>query len=182
MGSPSTRATARVIRPSSRTASRSSEGSSRRTTFPCQAAAVVCRHTLEHVHHVAEFLREVRAGLERTEGGIALFEVPDAWRVLEEGAFWDLYYEHCSYFTPGSLARAFRSAGLAPMRLERTFDDQYLFITATAEKGAPPEPLPGERPRTRSSRLRNASSGRSTRCSASGETGFARRANAEPGP
>ena len=111
---------------------------------PCQAAAVVCRHTLEHVHHVAEFLREVRAGLERTEGGIALFEVPDAWRVLEEGAFWDLYYEHCSYFTPGSLARAFRSAGLAPMRLERTFDDQYLFITATAEKGEPPEPLPEE--------------------------------------
>ncbi len=111
---------------------------------PSQAAAVVCRHTLEHVHHVAEFLREVRAALERTEGGIALFEVPDAWRVLEEGAFWDLYYEHCSYFTPGSLARAFRSAGLAPMRLERTFDDQYLFITATAGKGKPPEPLPEE--------------------------------------
>ena len=33
-------------------------------------------------------------------------------RVLEEGAFWDIYYEHCSYFTLGSHARLFRRAGL----------------------------------------------------------------------
>ena len=64
--------------------------------------------------------------------------------MLEEGAFWDLYYEHCSYFTPGSLARAFRTAGLAPSRLERTFDGQYLFITAMAGHGEPSEPLPAE--------------------------------------
>jgi hypothetical protein len=37
------------------------------------------------------------------------FETPDAKRVLAEGAFWDIYYEHCSYFsperTPGCFAR-----------------------------------------------------------------------------
>ena len=111
---------------------------------PPDAGAIVCRHTLEHVHDVAAFLREVRAGLDRTSGAVALFEVPDTRRVLEEGAFWDLYYEHCSYFTPGSLARAFRTAGLAPSRLERTFDDQYLFITAATGHGEPSEPLPEE--------------------------------------
>jgi len=111
---------------------------------PPDAGAIVCRHTLEHVHDIATFLREVRAGLERTSGAIALFEVPDTRRVLEEGAFWDLYYEHCSYFTSGSLARAFRTAGLAPSRLERNFDGQYLFITATARPGEPSEPLPDE--------------------------------------
>ena len=111
---------------------------------PLDAGAIVCRHILEHVHDVAAFLREVRAGLGRTAGAVALFEVPDTRRVLEEGAFWDLYYEHCSYFTLGSLARAFRTAGLAPSRLERTFDDQYLFITAVTGHGEPSEPLPEE--------------------------------------
>ncbi len=24
-------------------------------------------------------------------------------RILDEGAFWDLQYEHCSYFTPATL-------------------------------------------------------------------------------
>src|SRR3712207_6943984 len=32
---------------------------------------------------------------------VVAIEVPDTLRVLTEGAFWDLYYEHCSYFTPG---------------------------------------------------------------------------------
>ncbi len=40
---------------------------------------------------------------------VVLFELPDVRRVLEEVAFWDVYYEHCSYFSAGSLARLFRS-------------------------------------------------------------------------
>jgi len=111
---------------------------------PPDTGSIVCRHTLEHVHDVAGFLREVRAAREQASGAVVLFEVPDTRRVLEEGAFWDLYYEHCSYFTAGSLARAFRSAGIAPSRLERTFDDQYLFITAAAGHDEPSEPLPEE--------------------------------------
>jgi C-methyltransferase C-terminal domain len=97
---------------------------------PADVAAVVCRHTLEHVHDVATFLRAVRLGIERAGDPVVVFEVPDTWRVLRETAFWDLFYEHCSYFTAGSLARAFRAAGFAPERLERTFDDQYLVLTA----------------------------------------------------
>ena len=58
------------------------------------------------------------------------FEVPDTDRVLGEGAFWDIYYEHCSYFTPGSMARAFRAAGFAITRLERDYGDQYLLLEA----------------------------------------------------
>jgi SAM-dependent methyltransferase len=111
---------------------------------PAGAGAVVCRHTLEHVHDVATFLHEVRIGLDRMSNGVALFEVPDSWRVLDEGAFWDLYYEHCSYFTPGSLARAFRTAGLEPTQLEKTFDDQYLLIAATTAHRRPTETLPAE--------------------------------------
>src|SRR5262249_10284459 len=67
--------------------------------------AVICRHTLEHIHPVAEFMRIIRGSLEGRPDTVVLFELPDALRVLRECAFWDIYYEHCSYFTPGSLAR-----------------------------------------------------------------------------
>ena len=112
---------------------------------PQGVAAVLCRHTLEHVHDVATFLRAVRLGLERAASDAAVvFEVPDTLRVLRETAFWDLFYEHCSYFTPGSLARAFRRAGLVPERLELTFDDQYVVVTARAGRPGEGDLLPLE--------------------------------------
>jgi hypothetical protein len=51
-------------------------------------------------------------------------------RVLREGAFWDIYYEHCSYFTAGSLARLFRASGFEIDDLYLDYDGQYLIITA----------------------------------------------------
>jgi SAM-dependent methyltransferase len=113
---------------------------------PVNAALVVCRHTLEHVHDVAAFLLAVRSGLERAPRAVVVFEVPDTLRILRETAFWDLFYEHCSYFTPGSLARAFRAAGLVPERLERTFEDQYLVLTARAGRRREGAALASEEP------------------------------------
>lgn len=111
---------------------------------PEGAGALLCRHTLEHVHDVGGFLAAVRAGLERARDAVVVLEVPDTDRVLRETAFWDLFYEHCSYFTAGSLARSFRRAGLVPTRLERTFDDQYLLVTASAGRPDEGAPLPLE--------------------------------------
>jgi hypothetical protein len=111
---------------------------------PEGVAAILCRHTLEHVHDVSAFLGDVRLGLERAPDAVVVFEVPDTLRVLRETAFWDLFYEHCTYFTPGSLARAFRSAGLTPVSLERTFDDQYLVLTARGGQPREGMPLPAE--------------------------------------
>ena len=42
---------------------------------------------------------------------VVVFEIPDNTRVLQEQAFEDIYYEHCSYFSPGTLARLFRDSG-----------------------------------------------------------------------
>ncbi|HEV8098893.1 MAG TPA: class I SAM-dependent methyltransferase, partial [Gaiellaceae bacterium] len=100
--------------------------------------AIVCRHTLEHIQPVGDFVRGLRASL-------LLFELPDVLRVLREGAFWDLYYEHASYFSPGSLARLFRSAGHEVLELELTYDDQYILIEARPGEGGrlPLEEPPG---------------------------------------
>jgi hypothetical protein len=94
------------------------------------ADAVVCRHTLEHIAPVHEFLSMVRRNIgDRTET-IVLFELPDVARVLEEVAFWDTYYEHCSYFSAGSLARLFRRCDFEVLDISLAYDDQYLLLEA----------------------------------------------------
>ncbi|HLR96221.1 MAG TPA: class I SAM-dependent methyltransferase [Jiangellaceae bacterium] len=113
------------------------------------ADAVVCRHTLEHIAPVGEWMRTVRAAIGDRSGTVVLFELPDTKRVLETGAFWDVYYEHCSYFTAGSLARLFRRTGFEVLDVRRAYDDQYLLIEArpsssTVGASAPGEPFPIE--------------------------------------
>jgi SAM-dependent methyltransferase len=95
-----------------------------------EADAVVCRHTLEHIAPVGAWLRSVRTAIGPRTETVVLFELPDMLRVLREGAFWDVYYEHCSYFSAGSLAALFRRSGFEPLDLRRTYDGQYLVIEA----------------------------------------------------
>ncbi|NET57875.1 MAG: methyltransferase domain-containing protein [Symploca sp. SIO2E6] len=91
---------------------------------------ICCRHTLEHIYPTAEFVQTVRDSIgDRTDTAV-FFEIPDMTRVLKDIAFEDIYYEHCSYFTPGSLARLFRSCGFEVTDLYRAYDEQYLLIEA----------------------------------------------------
>ncbi len=96
------------------------------THIPCDV--IMCRHTLEHIHNTGEFLSMIRRTIGDRKDMLVLFELPDVTRILREGAFWDIYYEHCSYFSPGSLARLFRQAGFELLELERDYADQYLLI------------------------------------------------------
>ncbi len=108
---------------------------------------VCCRHTLEHIPDVADFIRLIRRNLGDRRAVPLLFELPDVERVLLECAFWDIYYEHCSYFTPGSLARLFRHGGFAVDALWKAYDDQYLMLEARPDggvAGAAVAPLPLE--------------------------------------
>jgi SAM-dependent methyltransferase len=100
-----------------------------------RADAVICRHTLEHIGPVGELLTTVAKSLVHRPDTPVLFELPDVLRVLREVAFWDIYYEHCSYFTPGSLARAYRHAGLEVLDLALDYDDQYILIEGRPARG-----------------------------------------------
>jgi Methyltransferase domain/C-methyltransferase C-terminal domain len=100
------------------------------------ADALCCRHTLEHVHDTRGFLRLLRQSLGSHTAPVIFFEVPEIKRILEVGAFWDIYYEHCSYFSPGSLARLFRSAGFEVLDLRLDYQGQYLLIEAKPSPGA----------------------------------------------
>jgi hypothetical protein len=96
--------------------------------LPCDF--LCCRHTLEHIHQTREFVGLVRRVLGDRRNALVFFEVPAIERVLQEGAFWDIYYEHCSYFSVGSLGRVFRANGFRPLDMVRGFDEQYVLLFA----------------------------------------------------
>lgn len=93
------------------------------------ADLVICRHTLEHIPNVGAFLRTLHDVV--APGDVPVFfELPETLRVLRDAAYWDMYFEHCSYFTPGSLARAFEGADFAVTDVRVGYDDQYLMLEA----------------------------------------------------
>jgi SAM-dependent methyltransferase len=100
-----------------------------------RADLVCCKMTLEHIRDAAAFVGMVRKSLNRPGGTMVFFQVPDVLRVLEEVAFWDIYYEHCSYFSMGSLERLFRRVGFDVLNVSREYDNQYLTIEARVANG-----------------------------------------------
>lgn len=94
-----------------------------------QADFVCCKMTLEHIHRPLEFIESLKPALKGQKNPIVFFMVPDAGLLLRQAAFWDVYYEHCSYFTDRSLARLFRGAGFEIVDLEREYEGQYLSIS-----------------------------------------------------
>ncbi len=89
---------------------------------------VCCRHVLEHIADPCGFLRELRRGFgDRTEA-VLYFEVPNALFTLKDMGIWDLIYEHCAYFTLGSLTQAVVSSGFDVVNMGETFGGQFIFV------------------------------------------------------
>lgn len=107
---------------------------------------VCCKMTLEHIGETHRFVGAVRRVASAECGTVVFFQVPDVRRIFGETAFWDIYYEHCSYFSPPSLAYLFRHAGFEVLGTSTGYDDQYLMIDARAAiDGTGAAPTAGER-------------------------------------
>jgi C-methyltransferase C-terminal domain/Methyltransferase domain len=106
-------------------------------------AAVVMRHVLEHVDDPVALLTGLREALAPHPEVPVLVEVPDATRIMTEGAFWDVYYEHCAYLTAATARTLFESCGFAVRRLSSAYDSQYLLVEATASGTPGPARMPG---------------------------------------
>lgn len=103
-----------------------------------------CKMTLEHVHETADFVSTVRRAIGDALDTVVFFQVPNLDYVLRDVAFWDVYYEHCSYFSPGALARLFRRCGFEVQTLNTAYDDQYLMIEAVPATAHSSPPLAEE--------------------------------------
>jgi SAM-dependent methyltransferase len=117
------------------------------TTVQPAAALVCCKMTLEHIFETQRFVRAVRQIATPERGTIVFFQVPDVRRILAEGAFWDVFYEHCAYFSPTSLTHLFRNTGFEVLDVSTGFDDQYFTIEArpsTKQAASFPKPVGGE--------------------------------------
>lgn len=94
------------------------------------ADLLVCRHTLEHVPDPARFVRTLRQGAADAREPLLLVEVPGTERIVREHAFWDVYYEHCTYLTEVTLRDLLRREGFDQVRTWTAFGDQYVLAEA----------------------------------------------------
>lgn len=67
-----------------------------------RARAIFCRHTIEHVPNVVDFVAGLRLAAE-PDGCLLVLEVPDSSVIAEEMNFFELWDEHIYYFTEGNL-------------------------------------------------------------------------------
>lgn len=106
-----------------------------------RADFICCKMTLEHIPDTANFMQTVRRSIGERLDSVVFFQIPNALYVLRDIAFWDLYYEHCSYFSPASLKALFRASGFDVLSTWTDYDDQYLMIEARPAQHAPHEPV-----------------------------------------
>ncbi len=104
---------------------------------------VACKMTLEHIPETYDFVRTVRKSIGERFETVVFFQVPDVERVLSDFGFWDIYYEHCSYFNAGALDYVFRKAGFNVLEKAVEYGGQYLMIESlpaeinSSETGTP---------------------------------------------
>ncbi len=87
------------------------------------ADLIILRHTLEHILYPLQFLQAI-ANAAKSCAKIFI-EVPSFEWIENKRAFWDIFYEHCNYFTVESLASLFHNSEQGLL-----FNDQYMYLVA----------------------------------------------------
>ena len=91
--------------------------------YNLQADLIVLRHTLEHIGNPHVFLQEIAKA--NNYNGYIFIEVPTFKWIVEKKAFWDIFYEHCNYFTEETLGLMFDNALTGKL-----FGNQYIYCYA----------------------------------------------------
>jgi SAM-dependent methyltransferase len=85
---------------------------------------VILRHVLEHIPDPWPFLSQL---VSKCQPGTKIYiEVPSFEWIVENNAFYDVFYEHVNYFTLDVLRRAFSNV----IESGKLFGGQYLYLVA----------------------------------------------------
>jgi len=84
---------------------------------------IIMRHILEHVQNPLDFLHKIANSVNYK--GIVFIEVPNFEWIIQKRAFWDIFYEHCNYFTFESLGNLFDKSEQGHL-----FNRQYMYLLA----------------------------------------------------
>ncbi len=95
---------------------------------------------LEHIPDPLAFLRQLRL-CDALQQAAFYFEVPDARYTLQHEGYWDILYEHRSYYTDVSLSALFREAGFRVVGTRTAFAGQFLQLEAIPHLGEPPSDI-----------------------------------------
>lgn len=85
------------------------------------ADIIILRHTLEHIPNVLDFLNQI-AEANNFRGKIFI-EVPTFDWIMKKQSFWDIFYEHCNYFTEETLGQMFETFQTGAL-----FGGQYIYL------------------------------------------------------
>ena len=119
------------------TVSFSSELFDSRSEIP-PADLVVSRSVLESIVDPVAFLTMLREAVVASPGVVVYIEVPNASWVFSAHKAWNVYYEHCSYFSADLLPRLFAACGFETIVCEPRYDDgQHLCLEARLGKASP---------------------------------------------
>ena len=95
---------------------------------PYQHILLVSRHTIEHIPDPHMLVRECAAV--DAEDVRLFLETPNVHWILENVAFEDIVYEHCSFFSPEALVELLKEHDFTPTYFTNTFGGQYMCIEA----------------------------------------------------
>ena len=88
-----------------------------------------CIMTLEHIFNPKVLLTHIRASMSNANSRLFL-QVPNMTQILDESRFWDIYYEHCNYFTKESLNNLLSLSGFKTEKTWTAFGGQYMLAIA----------------------------------------------------
>lgn len=91
--------------------------------YPIEADLIILRHTLEHILNPHSFLKEISRA--NNNKGFIYIEVPSIEWIIKKNAFWDIFYEHCNYFSTSALQCMFNKAETGYV-----FGGQYIYCYA----------------------------------------------------
>jgi len=91
---------------------------------------ICCRHVLEHIQFPRDFLISIHRAIGNRHETVLFFEVPNVMFTLKDLSIWDIIYEHCGYFSVGSLAYLFACCGFKVCDISEAFEGQFLNIYA----------------------------------------------------
>jgi len=104
---------------------RFSEQQAARTRF----GLIACRHVLSEIYQPKELLLSIRRGI-RDPACIVYLEVPNAAHTFEQRLFWNLVYEHRSWYLPEGLMNLCLVAGLEVRDIRASWKREYLSAVA----------------------------------------------------
>ena len=87
------------------------------------ADVIIMRHTLEHIPNPFAFIHSIAKA--NNYRGKLFIEVPTFDWIYDKKAFWDIFYEHCNYFTEQSLSVMFKKSITGNF-----FGGQYIYLCA----------------------------------------------------